>query len=105
MAERINVVPEDLRQAARAHREMADHLTTAPADNAAVMSTLGSLGPVFADLREAGAELLEQRRICYEQQAAAHAALAEQLSFAADIWCQHDAEAARALRAPAGPDA
>lgn len=99
MADRLNVVPEDLRRAAREHLETADHLAAAPSGNAAVMATLESLGPVFADLREAGRELLDQRRVCYEEQAAAHADLAERLSQAADAWESQDAEAADRLRA------
>ena len=105
MAERLNVVPEDLRRAAREHRETADQLAAVPAGNAEVMASLESLGPIFADLCDAGQELLDQRRACYEQQAAAHADLAEQLSRAADVWEQQDAEGAERLRAvaEAGP--
>ena len=99
MAERINVVPEELRRAARAHHETAETLAALPSDNAAVLSTLASLGPVFAELRAAGTELLDQRRRCYEQQAAAHADLAEKLSRAADAWERYDADAALNLRA------
>jgi hypothetical protein len=99
MAERVNVVPEDLRKAAVMHRDIADYLGTVPANNAAVLATLESLGPVFAELHEAGSELLEQRRICYERQAAAHAELADRLSYAADAWEQQDADAADELRA------
>jgi hypothetical protein len=94
MAERLNVSPEELREAARAHREIADNLRTAGSHGAAVMATLESLGPVFAELRDAGRDLLVQRRACYEQQALAHADLADQLSHAADVWVQHAADAA-----------
>jgi len=99
MTERINVSPEELRQVARAHRETADDLRTAGLHDADVMATLESLGPVFADLRDAGSDLLVQRRACYEQQALAHADLADQLIHAADVWGQHDAGAADDLRA------
>ena len=98
MADRITVLPEELRRAARAHRETADYLSTVPSNNAVMLATLESLGPVFADLRAAGSELLDQRRVCYEQQAAAHSDLADQLNYAADVWEQHDAHAARDLR-------
>jgi hypothetical protein len=98
MADRITVLPEELRRAARAHRETADYLSTVPSNNAVMLATLESLGPVFADLRAAGSELLDQRRVCYERQAAAHSDLADQLSYAADVWEQHDARAARDLR-------
>lgn len=99
MAERINVSPEELRQAASVHRETADNLRTAGSRDADVMATLESLGPVFADLRDAGRDLLAQRRACYEQQALAHTVLADQLIHAADAWAQHDAGAAEDLRA------
>jgi hypothetical protein len=99
MTDRINIVPEELRQAAVMHRETAAYLGTIPASNAAVMAALESLGPVFAELREAGFELLEQRRACYDKQAAAHGDLADRLSYAADAWEQQDADAADDLRA------
>lgn len=102
MAERLNVVPGELRAAAREHRETADQLGAAPAANAAVMNTLDSLGPIFAEFRAAGAQLLEQRRVCYEQQAAAHAEMAERLNRAAAVWENQDAEAAQQLRSIAG---
>ena len=101
MADRLNVVPADLREAAREHLQTADQLAAAPAGNADVLASLESLGPIFAELRDAGRELLGQRRACYEQQAAAHADLAERLSRAADVWEQHDADAADRLRAVA----
>jgi hypothetical protein len=101
MADHINVVPADLRQAARDHRETADQLRAAGSADADVRASLESLGPIFAELRDAGRELLSQRRVCYEQQAAAHADLAGRLSRAADTWEQHDADAADRLRAVA----
>ncbi len=102
MAERLEVVPEDLRQAAAAHRRTAEHLGAVPATHPEVMAALESLGPIFAELREAGRELLDQRRLCYEQQAAAHADLADRLSHAARVWEQQDADAAGDLSDPAG---
>ena len=102
MAERLNVVPGELRAAALEHRDTADQLAAVPAGNAAVMSTLDSLGPIFAEFRAAGAELLEQRRVCYEQQSAAHAAMADRLNHAATMFEKQDAEAALRLRAVAG---
>ena len=99
MAERITVVPDELRQAALAHRATADRLSAASSRHADVMATLESLGPVFADLREAGRELLEQRRQCYRQQAAAHDDLADTLCRAAQEWERHEAESAQRLGA------
>lgn len=102
MAEHLNVAPGELRAAAREHRQTADHLATVPAGNAEVQSTLDSLGPIFAEFRDAGTDLLEQRRACYLQQAAAHADMADRLSQAAAAWEQQDADAAQQLRAVAG---
>ncbi len=102
MAEHLNVVPAQLRQAAGEHRDTADHLATVPGRQADVRSTLESLGPIFAEFRDAGRELLDQRKVCYEQQAAAHAELAHRLDRAADLWEQHDEDAARQLRDIAG---
>ena len=98
MAERLNVVPDELRQAAVAHRDTADYLAAVPSGHAGIMATLESLGPIFAEFREAGRELLDQRRVCYEQQAAAHAELADRLLDAAGVWERHDGGAARQLR-------
>lgn len=102
MAERLNVEPQELRRAARDHREAAERLRAAPDDHHAIMESLESLGPVFADLREAGRELLEARRQSYEQQAAAHAGLADSLSAAADTWEAHEDDAARRFRGAGG---
>ncbi len=97
MAEHLNVVPGGLRQAAREHRQTAEALGAVPAGHAEVMASLDSLGPIFAEFRAAGAELLDQRRACYEQQAAAHAEMADRLNHAADAWEAQDAEAAQRL--------
>jgi len=97
MAERIHVVPDELREAARNHQETADHLNTAPSVHDDIMASLDSLGPIFSEFRDAGRELLDQRRACYQQQALAHMELADNLHRAADIWEHQDADAARAL--------
>lgn len=94
MAERIHVVPDELRQAARHHDDTAEQLSTAPSSHDDVLASLNSLGPIFAELRDAGRELLDQRRSCYEQQAAAHAELATNLRRAADGWEHYDSAAA-----------
>ena len=98
MPDSIRVTPDELRQAAQLHREAAEQLAAVPLNNATVMATLESLGPVFAELRDAGSALLEQRGACYRRQADAHADLADQLSHAADVWDQHEADAAAELR-------
>ncbi|MCI4673961.1 ESX-1 secretion-associated protein [Candidatus Mycolicibacterium alkanivorans] len=97
MAERIHVVPDELREAARHHRETAEQLRTVPSNHHDIMASLESLGPIFCELREAGRELLDQRRTCYEQQAEAHDELAADLRHAADTWEQQDSDAAAQL--------
>lgn len=98
MAERIHVAPDELRQAAGYHEDTAEQLSTAPTSHDDVLASLESLGPVFAELRDAGRELLEQRRSCYEQQAAAHAELAANLRRTADVWEHHESAAAAKFR-------
>ncbi len=97
MAERIHVVPGNLREAAGRHQETADYLRTIPSTHEALQQSLDSLGPIFSELREAGRELLEQRRQCYEEQADDHADMARNLSTSADLWEEQDADAARRL--------
>jgi Excreted virulence factor EspC, type VII ESX diderm len=94
MADRIHVVPANLREAAAQHEETADYLRTVPSTHDAIQESLDSLGPVFSELREAGRELLEQRRQCYEQQADNHAQIAHNLQNSASMWEQHEEEAA-----------
>ncbi|AQT78030.1 hypothetical protein B1R94_00430 [Mycolicibacterium litorale] len=105
MAKRIHVVPDELRQAARHHEDTAEQLSTAPSSHDEVLASLESLGPIFAELRDVGRELLDQRRSCYEQQAAAHAELATNLRRVADDWEHQDSAAAAELGriAEAGP--
>jgi hypothetical protein len=97
MADRIHVVPAHLREAAGHHQETSEYLRTLPSSHEAIQQSLDSLGPIFADLREAGRELLEQRRLCYEQQADHHADIADHLTKSAGMWEQHEAEAAEKL--------
>jgi len=98
MAEQIRVVPEELRLAAQRHRSAADELMTAPKSHADIMASLDSLGPIFSELSAAGRDLLEHRRACYEQQAAAHSDLADNLNLAAATWEHSDSLAAQELR-------
>jgi len=98
MADQIDIEPDELRQAASRHREVADELNAAPSSHADVIASLESLGPIFSELLDAGHTLLAQRRACYEQQAAAHNDLADNLILAATTWEQHEAESARDLR-------
>lgn len=92
----INIDTANLRDAARQHSEAADYLRTVPATHAAIQDSLDSLGPIFAELREAGRTLLEQRRICYQQQADDHADLAQHLRQSAAHWeLEEEAGAAR----------
>lgn len=99
MAEHLNVVPGELRQAAREHRQTSEQLGAIPAGHADLMASLDSLGPIFAEFRDAGTQLLDQRRVCYQEQAAAHAEMADRLNHAADTWEAQDAEGAQRFRA------
>lgn len=99
MTEHLDVAPDELRSGAAHHRGAAEYLRAVPTDNAGIMASLESLGPVFAELREAGRELLDQRWACYQQQAAAHEELADHLDRAAAAWEHHDCDAATRLRA------
>ena len=97
MADSIHVVPAHLRQAAARHQETSEYLRTVPSSHEAIQESLDSLGPIFGELRDAGRELLELRRQCYEQQAADHADLADKLTASATIWERHEQDAARNL--------
>ncbi|GFG65586.1 hypothetical protein MKUB_30760 [Mycobacterium kubicae] len=97
MADRIRVVPAHLREAAAHHEQTSEHLRTIPASHPAIQESLDSLGPIFSELREAGRELLELRRQCYEQQADNHADIAQNLQASATMWEQHEETAARDL--------
>ncbi|MBO0865811.1 MAG: ESX-1 secretion-associated protein [Mycobacterium sp.] len=98
MADWIRVVPANLREAAAHHEETADYLRTVPSTHDAIQESLDSLGPVFGALREAGRELLEQRRQCYEQQADNHAEIAHNLKTSASAWEQHEDAAANEFK-------
>lgn len=94
MADRIHVVPDTLREAADHHQEASEYLRTVPSSHAAIQESLDSLGPIFSELRDAGRELLEHRRLCYEQQADDHAELADHLRTSATAWEQNEEDAA-----------
>ena len=98
MADRIHVVPDNLRQAAGHHQETSDYLRTLPASHQAIQESLDSLGPIFGELREAGRELLEQRRMCYEQQADSHAEIAENLTRSASMFEEQEARNIQRLK-------
>jgi hypothetical protein len=97
MADRIYVVPDNLRQAAGHHQETSEYLRTLPSSHQAIQESLDSLGPIFGELREAGRELLEQRRLCYEQQADSHSQMADNLTKSASMWEAQDAESAQEI--------
>lgn len=102
MSENLHVLPDEYRRAAMQHRETAERLAALPDRHAELLASLESLGPIFNEFKEAGRDLLEQRRICYEQQAAAHGELAEKLEYAAALWESQDAAAASDFRAVLG---
>jgi hypothetical protein len=97
-ADQIRVVTDSLREAAGHHRETSEYLSTIPSSHSEIQASLDSLGPIYSGLAEAGRELLEQRRQCYEGQAAEHADMAHNLTTAATLWEQHDQDAAAKLR-------
>lgn len=97
MADRVHVVPARLREAATHHQQTSDQLRTMPSSHAAIQESLDSLGPIFSELREAGRELLELRKQCYEQQADNHADIAQNLATSAIMWEQHERDASGIL--------
>ncbi len=97
MADRIRVVPDNLRQAASHHQETSEYLRTLPSSHQAIQESLDSLGPIFGELREAGRQLLEQRRLCYEQQADGHSQMADNLTKSANMWETLEAESAQEI--------
>jgi hypothetical protein len=98
MADMIRVEPANLRDAAARHGEAADYLRTVPASHDAIQHSLDSLGPIFGELRDAARDLLEQRRLCYEQQAHDHATMADNLKRSAKYWEQHETDTAAEMR-------
>ena len=98
MADRIHVVPDHLRQAAGHHRETSEYLRALPMSHQAIQESLDSLGPIFGELREAGRELLEHRRMCYEQQADSHAEIAENLTKSASMFEEQEAQNIQRLK-------
>lgn len=94
----IHLSPEVLRRAAEGHTAAADYLSTVPDSNAAIMSSLESLGPVYAELREEGRAKLDERQRSYEAQAAEHRTTAESLGTANTLWDDHEAQSVAAFR-------
>lgn len=97
MAEQITIAPAELRRAAEEHRRTAERLNDVTSTHAEIMASLESLGPVFSELRDAGRQLLEERRSCYQRQAAAHEELADTLLLTAEAWEDQDSGAARRI--------
>lgn len=102
MTDRIHVVPDSLRAAAAEHRRTAEQLAAIPASHPQIQASLDSLGPIYAELAEAGRHLLEQRRRCYAEQSAEHARTADALTAAAAMWEQHERDAAARFSGLAG---
>lgn len=98
MTEPIHVVTGNLRAAAGKHRETAEYLSTIPSSHSEIQASLDSLGPIYRGLAEAGRQLLEERRQCYAEQAAEHAAMAHNLNTVAAMWEQHEHDAAAEFR-------
>src|SRR3984957_16124464 len=102
MVDRIHVVPANLREAAGHHEETSEYLRTLPSSHPAIQESLDSLGPIFGELREAGRELLVERRQCYEQQADSQDALAQHRTNSASMSEGHEREARIAVRSCRG---
>ena len=98
MADRIHVVPDNLRPAAGHHQETSEYLRTLPSSHRAIQDSLDSLGPIFGELREAGRELLEQRRMCYEQQADSHAKMADNLTKSAGMFEEQESDSVQRFK-------
>lgn len=98
MAEDIHVETESLREAAGHHQRTSEYLSTIPLSHSEIQASLDSLGPIYAGLAEAGRQLLEDRRKCYEAQAAEHADMARNLITAAQMWQQNEQDAAAKFR-------
>jgi hypothetical protein len=98
MADFIRVDPANLREAAAHHGDAAEYLRTVPSSHDAIQESLDSLGPIFGELRDAARELLDQRRLCYEQQAQDHATMADNLKRSAEHWEQHEVDTATTMR-------
>jgi hypothetical protein len=99
MADSIRVDLANLRDAATRHTEAADYLRGMPDSHDAIQASLDSLGPIFGELREAGRDLLDQRRVCYLGHADEHAGMAQRLHDAATNWEAHEQDRAAAFRA------
>lgn len=94
----INVVPAVIADAAAQHRGVSDYLAAVPDTHDAIRASLASLGPIYADLREAAEELLTARAAAYRDQAAQHAAMADNLTAANAHWARHEQAAGDDMR-------
>ena len=98
MSQPIHVDQAVLADAAAHHREASDYLSAVPSSHAAIEASLQSLGPIYGDFRQAAGALLEARKNCYDDQAAQHAAMADNLDQAAQTWNAHEESSAADYR-------
>ncbi|MBS9533738.1 ESX-1 secretion-associated protein [Mycobacterium sp. M1] len=98
MPERIHIDPGALARAAGQHAQTSDHLAAVPAAHPQIEASLRSLGPVYGDLLAAAGPLLEARRRCYQEQAAAHSELADNLYLTVATWDDHEQDVTAAHR-------
>lgn len=98
MTELIQLTTRELRANAAAQHTIAEELAAESGAHVELTSMLDALGPVFADLRDAGRMLLDQRASCYQQLAAIHGDLSDKLTHAAQEWEGADGDAASRLR-------
>ncbi len=94
----INVVPAVIADAAAQHRRVSDYLAAVPDTHDAIRASLASLGPIYADLRDAAEALLTARAAAYRDQAEQHATMATNLTAANAHWARHEQAAGAAMR-------
>lgn len=97
MSEEIRVLPSNLREASRGHADVEEHLRSVTSNNADILESVRSLGPVFKDFADDLAAKLDERHVCYTDQADEHADLSVGLDRASTKWQEHESVAARGI--------
>lgn len=98
MPQHIHVDQGVLTDAATHHREASDYLAAVPSSHAAIEASLQSLGPIYSEFRQAAGAMLEARKNCYDDQAAQHSEMADNLNEAAKTWDEHEDGSAAGFR-------
>ncbi len=97
--DQIHVDAEVTQRAADGHASAAQYLRSVPDSNEAIMTCLESLGPVYAELREAGRSKLDERKACYHAHADEHDRVAAGLQQVNTVWSNHEEDSGAAFRA------